>query len=290
MNELTTKNQDLINEALTLTGERRSNYMPYIPVIRINNSKKKEMVTINGKQQEVEIPADAEFLLTEKDTDGNYVETLFAKEKLEAVFLVIRYRIKEKFDRTDKTKKGYYSFEFNMFDPIIPVFDGNTKEEIFSGNYQAMKKHFETGKTKDGFPTKGFDLFMVSYIDVKGTVYRFEKKVIYQDPWYEYKNSFGQSDTYLAYETIIELEKQKFGSVEFWGVKFKRGQPVNLEAEMNLFREINKFFVAQINFSKRDELIQTINPIEQDENADLLIPTDFNSMPADFDSSGPIPF
>jgi hypothetical protein len=246
---LTTKQEsgladpNLVREARSLTGEGGGIRIPFIPIIRVNNKKVKEKAIIGGKETEVEILPDASFTVTRKDNNsGAYSSNKFCEAPIEATPLRIRYRIQEKFDQKNPTKRLFYSYEFDMIQPLIQVFDGASGKVIAEGNYKDLKAKFKTGESDEGFDQKSFDLMMVMYIDLEGEVYRLERKVTMNDEWYKYSNTFGTNDTFVAYKTRFNLEKEKVGTNEFWKLSFERAEKVDLKKELELQKEINKFF------------------------------------------------
>lgn len=278
MNKSITKKQEsglanlaAIKEAQSLSGEGFQTSIPFIPIIRVNNKKEEQTALINGKEKKIKVLPDAGFNITRKNENtGEYTIDLFANE-IEAVVLRVRHKIMEKYDRTNPKHKSFYSQEFDMIDPNIKVFDGETKKEIACGNYGELKEKFKTGENESGFPTKSFDLVMIMYIDIGGEVYRFERKVTKNDEWYNYRSKFARDDTFVGYKTKFILTKETNGEVEYWALKFEKGENVDLMKEIELQREINKyFFASQIARESKKELLPVI---QLEEEAEEINPT-----------------
>ena len=245
-NELTKKeetslaDQELIKEAQSLTGESDGMFIPFIPILKVDNTKELKSVTVDGKMKEIKVLPDAGFSLTKKNEDtGKYEKTRFS-DSLEAVILRVRYKIQEKYDKANPTKKLYYSYDFDMIDPGIKVFEGN--REIAEGTYAQLKERFNTGVNDAGFPTKSFDLVMVLYVDLDEEVYRFERKVTMNDAWYVYRNEFLRNDTFVGYKTKFILKKETAGDNDYWALSFEKGDKVDLSKEIAMQKEISKFF------------------------------------------------
>ena len=269
-------NPQLIKEAQSLSGEDGGTFIPFIPIIRVNK-KEKKMVTVEGEETEMMVLPKAGFSVTRKDENTKEYTTEKFADKLEAVVLRVRYRIEEKYDKKNPTKKRFYSFEFDMIDPDIKVFDGETKTVIAQGNYQSLKNHFQTGKNESGFPTKSFNLIMVMYINTEGEdVYRFERNVTQNDAWYNYRNSFPRDDTFVAYKTKFVLTKETFGTVEFWKLTFKKGESVDLAKAIKLQKEINKFFF--VSQSVKEQPKEDLPVIQLEEEINPAAPTE-NDIP-----------
>ena len=133
--ETSVTNAQLIKEAQALTGEGGGTFTPFIPIIRVNNKKEEKEVTIDGKKKIMKVLPDASFNITRRDENsGNYETEVFCEAPLEAVVLRIRYKINEKFDKVNPKKKLFYSYDFDLTDQNIKVFDGN--KEIACNNYK----------------------------------------------------------------------------------------------------------------------------------------------------------
>jgi hypothetical protein len=62
--------QQLINQARELSGSR-GNFVPYIPVISINNKDFEKEVEVDGVMTKVKVPAKEGFNITVKDEKTN---------------------------------------------------------------------------------------------------------------------------------------------------------------------------------------------------------------------------
>ena len=260
-------NARLVKEAQSLTGEGEGNFIPFIPIIRVDNKKESKTVMIDGKEKKIKILPDAGFIITKKNKDTGKLDILKFSENLEAVILRVRYRIQEKYDKINPNKKSYYSYEFDMMDQNIKVYNGDTKKEMVCGSYQELKEKFKTGESESGFPTKSFDLMMILYIDLDGEIYRFERKVTRNDEWYNYRNKFARDDTFVAYKTKFLLKKATAGDNEYWNLFFEKGESIDLAKEIALQKEISKFFrvATTIRETSKEEL-----PVIQVEDTDHI--------------------
>ena len=226
-------NQDAINEAKMLSGEMGGNRMPYIPVIKVSNTWEK--MEDNSKK-----PPKKGFLMTNKE--GNDYKTDFWKENLNAVILKVRYSIasKYKLDATDIDR--FYSREFDRFDEIIEIKNGNG-DEIAKGNYKHLCHEFATGQMNSmGKPQKNFDLMLIIYVNVDGTVYRLKLKGNSRNNFFEYKNSFGDSETFVGIKTNFNLEWAENGDTAYWFINYERGEVVNLTEQLEALKELSKYF------------------------------------------------
>ena len=230
-----------IQEARMLSGQGLMTGRAYIPVIRINNKTEEKEVEIEGVKQLVEIPAKKGFLIKTKNSEGEFIEE-FLSEELKGVVLKEAYEIRSK----HKVEPAYYSFEFDGWNNPIDVFSGTSKECIFTGTYKQVRDNFSIEELNSvGKAKTSFDLFLILYLNIEGDVRRFRVKMNTYNPWFDYKASFGDNDTYVAYETIFNLIQHEAGTNKFYGVAYEKGDKVNLDEQLPLQKEIQKYFFTQ---------------------------------------------
>ena len=241
-----TNSQELINQAKELSGSR-GNFIPYIPIININNQNLEKEVEVDGMMTKVEVPAKEGFNITLKDDKANEYISQYYTDKLEAVMLRIRYSISSKY----KLKPKFYSYEFNHFDDIIKIYDEN-KEILIESNYAEIKKFFATGeKNSLGKPKSAAELRIVIYVDIEGEIYRVKLNNASRSNFFKYIKTFGNNDTFTAYKTKFNLKFNDQGAIKFWYVDFKKGESVDLAKEIPLQQELQKFFNVE-KFVKQD--------------------------------------
>ena len=229
----TTNNADLIRQARQGASGSSFTKIPSVPTISINNKDTEEI--INGETYVK--PAKKGFNLS--ITEGGQTVTDYYAESIEPVILLVRYQIASK----NKVKPEYYSFEFDGFKEVIKVYDKDTKKVIIEGSYQTIKEHFQTGEMNSlGKPKVSFDLKFVLYVNLDGTIYKFKVSPSGVGGFIEYTNSFGDSDTYVAYKTKIDLTYEVNGTVKFWKAHFTRGEAVDLAEQIALQGQARNFF------------------------------------------------
>lgn len=230
--------QELINESRALSGSSSGNFIPYIPVISVNNTKTEKEVDVDGVLTKVEVPAKEGFNITIKDEATNEYITDYFNKTLSAVILRVRYSIGSK----HKVEPRYYSYEFDRFDEIIKVYD-DSKQVVVEGNYQTIKKHFATGETTQmGKPKASFDLKVIAYIDIDGQIYRLRLNNASRSNLFDYTKTFGQNDVFTAYKTNFNLKFNDQQAIKFWYIEFERGEQVDLGKEIPLQKELAKYF------------------------------------------------
>ena len=220
---------ELINEARQLSGEISGTRIPFIPIITINN--KWEVMPDKSKK-----PPKKGFSLTQKVGSENVTE--FWQEELEGVILRVRFAIASK----NKIEPRYWSREFDNFIEPIEIFDGN-KNLLVKGTYAELGEQFATGeKDSMGRPKKSYDLFVILYLDVAGTVYRLKLKGKGRANLFDYKNTFGPNDSHVAYKTKFALDWGESGDVGFWFATMTRGEHTDIGKELAILRDLNSFF------------------------------------------------
>lgn len=242
MNELIKKEQNqitldpnLVKEAKKLSGEGQGIYMPFIPLLQINNQKKKVKTIVEGVLTDVEIAPEEGFILTTRNKEKKEYEQKFYSKELSAVILKGRYQIKSKY----KAKDPFISDEFDSWNEVIKVYDKKTHEIIAEGTYAELKDLFKTGeKDSGGRNKKSFELFSILYLDINGEIFRYKSKMSSLNNWFDYKNSFPENDVYQAYKTNFKLTWSDEGQIKFWYVTLEKGESVDLSKEMALLREL----------------------------------------------------
>jgi len=226
---------DMVKQAKQVSGEFKSNFIPFIPLLQINNKKEKKMVEIDGLKQEVEVPSLQGFLLTIKNKETKEYEQKFYSKELSAVILKARYQIRSKFN----VIPPYFSEEFDNWDQIIKVYNRQSRSIIGEGTYSELKELFKTtDRDLVGRFRKSFELLLVLYLDIDGEILRFKSKMSSYNNWFDYKNTFAENDTYVAYKTNFVLKYAREGKIEFWYVAFEKGEMIDLGKEIELQKEL----------------------------------------------------
>jgi hypothetical protein len=237
-NEITTTNSpELIRQAQALSGASGYNSVPFIPIITINNKTTEKETLVDNVLTTVVVPARKGFNITTKN-DQNVRQTDFYAEELTATILRIRYTISSK----NKVSPRFYCREFDRFDEIIKVYDENN-QVILEGNYAELKRNFATGELNSvGKPKVAFDLIVILYISIDGSIYKLRLNNASRSDLFDYLKTFSQEDVFTAYKTKFNLEYNQEGSIKFWHVKFERGESVDLAPEIELQKELQKYF------------------------------------------------
>ena len=255
--ELTTKNsQELINQAKSLSGNTGGSYVPYIPIITINNKTEEKEAEIDGVLTKVEVPAKEGFNITLKNEDTNEYNVEYYEKELEEVILRVRYSISSK----NKVKPRYYSYEFDNFSDNITVYDEN-KTKLIEDTYANVKKFFATGELNSlGKPVASFDLQIILYIDINDEIYRFKLNNASRSNFFDYMKLFGNNDIFTAYKTKFNLKFNDNGTIKFWYAEFEKGEQVDLTKEIILQKELKEYF----DFSKaiKQPTADTFQPTE----------------------------
>ena len=235
----------LIKQVREASGETTGVKMPFIPLITINNKSEDKEAEVDGKMQKVKVPPIKGFNVRVKEGD-KYV-TKFLGEELEGVVLKERYRISSKWKKNPAPGEKYYSFEFDTWDEPIEVFDSETNKVIVEDPYKELKKEFEINEVdRLGNKKKSFETFLILYLDIDNEVFRFQWKMTSDNHWFDYKKSFGQSDTYVAHKTKFVLNEKKSGDINYYWAEYTRGDSVDLAKEIEIQRGIQQYFNAQI--------------------------------------------
>jgi len=242
--------QEIINQVKQLSGTTSGNYIPYIPIISINNQKEEKEIDIEGKLTKVEIPAKEGFNITLKDEKTNEYDMQYYGDKLEAVMLRVRYSIGSK----NKVSPRYYSYEFDRFDDIIKVYDEN-KTVLIENNYANIKKRFATGeKNTIGKPKASFDLRVIIYVEIDNQIFRLRLNNASRSNFFDYMKTFGNDDIFQAYKTKFNLKFNDKGEIKFWYIEFEKGEGIDLTKEIPLLQELQKFFNVQKVIKQPEEI------------------------------------
>ena len=222
---------EMVKRAKIVSGESNGIFIPFIPLLKINNKKKITETIIEGKSKKVEISPEEGFLLTTKNKETKEYEEKFYSKELSGVILKARYQIRSKF----KVEPAYFSNEFDSWNEIVKVYNRSNREVIMEGSYSELKEAFKIAeKDSRGRNKKSFELFLVLYLDLDNEIFRFKSKMSSYNNWFDYKNLFGENDTYVAYKTNFKLTWIEEGQIGFWYVTFEKGEMVDLETELNL--------------------------------------------------------
>ena len=189
----------------------------FIPEISVNNTKVSKEIEIDGKMQEVEVPAQEGFNIKTRDLEGKYSKDFFVKD-LEAVILFDRYQIQSKYVH----KPAYMSneFEFTGSRNDVRVYCPDEKRVLYEGPYAGTKTEFATGQVSPkGIPEKTFDVFSILYVLISGDIFKFRWKLNQNNNWFTYKDGCQEErddNGFRNFTTKFALEKKKFGINEFW--------------------------------------------------------------------------
>jgi len=250
--------QELIQRARQATGENSGTSLPFMPIVKVNN--KNEIRVIDGET--LKANPKKGFLITKKDENDNYANDWFGDE-LNGVILKPRWRIKSKW--TEDNAVNFFSYEFDNFYQQIKIFNkikGQKQQVIAQGTYKDLCKQFQTEeKNAMGQFKKSFSLFAILYTSIKdgADIIRFEHKIIKDDSWFAYQNSFGPNQTILGCKTNFELMFNETGQIKFWTVQFVKGEPVKIIDYLDQLEKINEGLTAieqQYNQPKQTQLIQ----------------------------------
>jgi len=236
-NAIEKTNEEVLQMAKQLSGEFSGIKVPFIPILKINNTKEKKIVDIEGVKKEVELAAKKGFNVTTKGENG--YDTVFFGETLKGGFLKQRYSVKSKY----KSEPGFYSREFDDFNEKINLINPQDKNDIVaSGTYKDLKEMFQTGETNSmGKPKSNLILSMIIYIEVEEKIYRLELSTSSKNNWFDYKNSFGDNETIAGFETIIGLKEDTNGSITYWYSEATRGETLDLAVQLKKQMELAKF-------------------------------------------------
>jgi len=266
--EVSKYDPDQVKKARARSGESTGTYIPFVPILEINNKTTKKTVVIDGEDTEVEVPAAKGWNITTRNPETKeYKKELFIDD-LDAVVLKDRFMIESKYKK-DPTAIHYRTDEFDSFDEKITVYNKkNRKEIIIEGSYAEVRDNFTSDDGK-GKKIKDYDLYVILYIHHQDEVYRAKIKMTTDNNWFEYKNAFNDSETYVGIKTKLDLI-QKTGEITYWHINFERGDVVDLEKELAMQDEIQKFFEIKEKVTKKpdvDEGRQDINDWTDDDDA-----------------------
>ena len=249
----------LIKQVRETSGESTVSKMPFIPLITINNKSTEKEVEIEGKITKVKVPPEEGFNV--KTKEGEEIVTNFYGKTLEGVVLKERYRIISKWKKNPAPGEKYYSFEFDTWDEPIQVYDDN-HQIITEAPYKALKKEFEINEVDSrGNKGKSFDTMLILYLDIGGEVFRFQWKMTSDNGWFDYKNGFGQADTYVAHKTKFNLHQKQNGDITYYWVEYEKGDSTDLAKEIEMQKDIQQYFNAQKVTKARDEDIEVLPTI-----------------------------
>lgn len=240
--ELSTFNQKDIEESQAIAGQTSSNKMPFVPIVTVNNKSEKKMATIDGQEQEVEVPAKKGFLMLEKDDKDELTEK-FLPGDISGVVLKERFMIAKKYA---KGQDQFKSDEFDTWTQPIRLYDTkDRKKTIYQGTYSNIKEVF-TSVDNQGKAVKLYDLFLILYVNLEasGTIVRLKVKMTRDNNWFDYKNDFASDEPWAGYITHFKLLQKVVGDITYWHINFERGEQVNLSDQLTLQKELNNYFSA----------------------------------------------
>lgn len=285
--------QELIKEARYMTGEANRSALPQAKIITINNVSKE--IEVDGRL--VTPRPEQTFICQEKDvaTEEWKISENFGPV-LKGVILAVRYQVISK----HKVEPAYKSFEFgDTRRDNIRIFTGTYKQPqyIFTGSYDAVKQAFATKEIDSmGNFKKSFDLFAFVYMEVNDKLYKFKTKLTMGNGLFNYLGSFGENETYLAIQTVLNLEWQEVSaSVKFWQAKYSRGERHgNLKKYLEMFKELQDLFIFIDNKSNNNKANkQQFATNTNKDNYDPSVPIgieDFTEKPTKEISVDEIPF
>ena len=236
----------------------------HIPEISVNNTKVLKKVEIDGKEQEVEVPAQEGFNIKTRDLEGVYKKDFFVKD-LEAVILFDRYQIQSKYVH----KPAYMSneFEFSGARNDVRVYCPEEKRVLYEGQYAGAKTEFATGQeTKSGTPEKTFDVFSILYVLISGDIFKFRLKLNMNNNWFKYKDGCSEErddNGHRNFTTKFALEKKKFGSNDFWACNLQNIGKTKEERVDELANGLEDKLDAIANSYK---IVADVQPISEDKD------------------------
>jgi hypothetical protein len=254
-----TFSQEDIDASQSIAGQSKSMSIPFVPIVTINNKKTKKMATIDGVEQEVEVPAKKGFLMLKKDEEGQMIED-FLSGDISGVILKERFMIEKKYV---KDENQYRSDEFDGWDSHIQLYEkGKRGNIIFEGQYSDIRDNF-TNTDDKGKKTKDYDLFVMLYVNLEasGTIVRIKLKMTSDNGWFDYKNSFENNEPWAGFMTHFNLIEKKVGDITYWHIMFERGEITNFKEQLNLQKELNKFFsfIAPIKKKNNNEIVYEVD-------------------------------
>ena len=243
---MSSEEQELMAEARQETGEGTRQKYPSALKIKIDNQKIEKI--IDGEKLEGK-PLQRFINVTK---EGEEWITADLGSKLSGVILKVRRIIKEKYDESNPTKQRFQSFEYTQGD-VIRIFTGQIKTPtiIFQGTEDECVQEFATGELNIvGKPKVNYDKFALIYMLIKDgattetKLIKFETKISIKDhPIWNYLFSFGDDDSFLAWQTDITLKWIEVTSiVKFWGPVMEKGLRVDLKESLKALKELNQIF------------------------------------------------
>jgi hypothetical protein len=282
-NSLTVFNQKEIEESQKMAGQTSFTRMPFVPIVTPNNKKVKKLATIDGIEQEVEVPAKKGFLMLEKNEDSGQMEEKFLDGNITGVILKERFMIEKKYVKGEDI---FRSDEFESWNEDLDLYEkGNRKNLIFQGKYSEIRDAYTSIDDK-GKQTKAYDLYVILYVNLEmtGTIVRVKLRMTSDNNWFDYKNEFGKDEPWAGYVTHFNLIEKTVGKNTYWHILLERGQAINLSEQLILQKELNKYFQA-IKPSVKLDVVRTLagepvfdetsQPFHEDE---ILQITDFQDQ------------
>jgi hypothetical protein len=191
---VSTENLEKLKAMREQSGEGQKMSWPFVPVVQVDNHRDDEIV----KGKKAQVLCDPNFVITNKDKDNNYADTILGPE-FRGSILLIRYIVEKKWQENDSTP-FFRSFEFDeaaFRNKEIKIVITQNKEKIFKGSYAEFKSEFDDR----------YVLSAMLYTLEENTdrIVRFKFKGVNRGAFWEYKDLFGSEDSISAHVTKFTL-------------------------------------------------------------------------------------
>jgi len=233
--------QSVIDQLNKNGGVNRVN-LPFIPIIRVNNTKK------DGQPE-----ADQVFTIAKRNEKGDFVVENFEKEFDMRPFKV-RYRVDKKYKKADTSGvPNFKSFEFDTFFEDIKL---TFQKEVF----ETMKYKEFKEKYKDNYV-----LYTIVYFYIDDIVYRLEVKGSSRTAVWDYMKEFGSSDSMFSWVAKMTIKKIDEGITH---------NALNI-AKTDLRVDINKTLTMQ---TELNNIIKSVDSSRADSNVEVIKAGDTNTV------------
>lgn len=200
--------QDTVAKLRALTGEDNGGggYESY-PTIEVNNKSTEREVDIDGVKTVVKVPPEKMFMLSQKNSAGEYEKVPFV-DSFDGIIMAVRYQVDKKYSESDTTP-WFTSREFDSFFEDIEL---HTKEgSMWSGDYKRFKSEFE-GR---------YVLYLVLYVSIDGKIYKTKFKGKSRSNYWDYMKEVKKANDSVANRyTIFGLTQEDSPVGKFNAVKY----------------------------------------------------------------------